>query len=146
MNPIRLNRNEDITVYKIMRQDENGNLHSLYYNYEWPVGEVQAINDKADIREHRYMGFNHTSVNGNAFHSFMDKEQAKDYAIEQFARLFAGTKYVLAECVIPADSKFVYLGAFNYSDDSYASEKLKVVSYEPIEFPEDSGHKQIIYF
>ena len=142
MNPMKINRGEDITVYKVLGVDENGVLHSPIHDYEWPVGETQEINDKADIKEHTYFNYRATSVNGNAFHSFSEKEIAERDAIERHInRCKRYPKYVIAECVIPGDSKFIYLGAFKHMDDSYASEKLRVVSFEDVKIPEEEKHK-----
>lgn len=129
MNPMKLNRGEDITVYKVLGQDENGGLHSPIHNFDWVVGETASIDDKAVFKEYHYFNYTATSVEGNAFHSFREKETAEQYLRSKEGVFCKYKKFVVAECVIPADSKFVYLGAYNTGDDSYASEKLKVVSY-----------------
>lgn len=128
---MKLSREEDITVYKVLGVDEDGVLHSPIRKFEWQVGETMATDEKPIMKEHHYFGFNTTSVEGNAFHSFREKEVAREYAVAK-SKIFKFNKIVIAECVIPSDSKFVYLGAFNKSDDSYASEKLKVVSVEEV--------------
>ena len=131
MSPMKLNCEEDITVYKVLGVDEDGVLRSPIRKFKWQVGETMATNEKPEIKEYHYLGFSSVSVEGNAFHTFKEKEVAREYAIAK-SKIFNFNKMVVAECVIPADSKFVYLGVFNNTDDSYASEKLKVVNVEEV--------------
>ena len=129
MNPIKINRDQDITVYKVLGLDENGGLHSPIHDFEWPVGEVMEINDKPEVKEYHYLSYNATSINGNAFHTFREKESAEEFLRKKKGWFDMYKRFAIAECVIPAGSKFIYLGAQDVSDDAYASEKLMVVSY-----------------
>ena len=129
-NPMKINRSDDITVYKILGI-KDGELHSPIYDYLWPVGETMSINDKPLFKEYHNINFTTTGIIGNAFHTYRNEEDAIN-ASTKIGEIGDYDKYVIAECVIPSASKFVYLGTYNRSDDCYASEKLTVVSYREI--------------
>lgn len=132
MNPVKVSHDEDIRAYKVLGY-KDGELHSPFHDYAWVIGETAAIEEKPDIKEYYYNKVTTLSVEGNAFHTFSTKEHAVKDLTERADRRYwkpEFEKYVIAECLIPSDCKYVYQGAFKTSDDSYVSDKLKVVGIE----------------
>ena len=128
MNPDKVRvSDEEIVVYKVLGC-ENGGYFSPIYMTPWTIGEVLSTDvEKPVLKEHKDNNFTAISLNGNAFHSFSNINDAKKYidiCLERRTHQFE--KYVIAECAIPVNSNFIYLGAYNKTGDCYASEKLVV--------------------
>ena len=110
---------KDFTVYKVFILSDEC-LHSPYYNYEWghknDLGKVVRLNTPWPF----FSGYN---VHGNSFHSFKSMIKAELEAIWN-SRSQSYTLCV-AECTIPADSKFLFEGKFGDAI-SYASECIRI--------------------
>lgn len=139
IDPIKLTKNKglsfnEITVYKVFRRNrKTGQIISLYRDdFVWKTGEVMTAKGKTLSTKTLIdtAGTAHIILDGAALHSFRNiKDADKLYvkAIKEEAEEDTGSSIIIAECVIPEDSEFVYLGAYTHTDDSYASEKLKIV-------------------
>ena len=134
-NSIRMATNKDIVCYKVLKR-RNGKLFSPFHQYLWTLNEVhetptscpQVIIDE---------------VWGRAFHTISRLEDARKYkrkleVLPLISFLETNTSdfdFVICECTIPKDSKFIYEGTTNFysmEDDktvdaySFASQSLKI--------------------
>ena len=113
-------QDNDIVCYKFLRVGENGILESPYFPKQWTIGRTESLEKRTapDIVTEGFM----TSINGGAYHSYASLEDAC-----YDAACVCDYPYAIVECVIPQNSKYTYLGNVFYSEQSYASQKLKPI-------------------
>lgn len=120
-DPKQIKLNEDITVYKVLIQDSE-KLTSPYYPYDWELNKEYKINDKPVIRDYAL----YKTISGNTFHTFKNFDDARNERIEilpAFEVYPPNLKIVIAECIIPKSSEYVYEGTFGNAQ-AYASSSL----------------------
>ena len=139
-----INLEEDLTVYKILIKNRTVTygdkkytfeLCSPYYPYNWKLNTEYNTNCQP-YSFWQYMGHkNVLNVYGNAFHSFENFNDAIDGLMEitshNINTEYGKNTFVIAECVIPKSSEFVYCGYFDKAP-CYASTSLivKEIVYE----------------
>lgn len=122
VNSVRINQENDIVCYKVFRKKLFSNkLYSVFQDFTWKVNKVHAIHSYVpNINYHR-------EIYSNAFHSFQSLDGAQELcACKNKESILVFSKYVVYECIIPKNSKFVYSGYTMLKDytASFASEKL----------------------
>ena len=130
---IKFTPDNDLTVYKVLmvsrfeNESELEAYHSPYFpKTKWTAGKRESLN--VNVPEIRYSFFEQkgTVVEGNAFHSFHTYDKAKEealYFISVDKTMKEDGTYVVCECTIPKDSRFVYRGCYD-NGISYASSDL----------------------
>lgn len=147
LNPIPVYRDgEDIKVYKVLKVGSIGEKYLSPYNEympcsTWKLSKTNRLDD--DYQPEMTQMFNgDVRIDGGAFHTFAN---LKDAAVE-LSYWISRTRperwsmyndveyydhYVIAECIIPADTKYVYFGWFYMANDNpvpaYASQSLTPV-------------------
>ena len=125
---------DDILVYKALRvRKRNENLLTIkeycspyHWDTVWYFRERKDIDaSQPDLLPHvSPFGRDYYKIQGDAFHSFKDKERALEEAgyLEHMHDEPVGV-YVVGEFIIPKDSRYVYEGVYCASV-SYASSSL----------------------
>ena len=125
---------DDILVYKALRVTKRSeNLLTIKeycspYHWEtrWHSRERKDIDASEPelVRQASLFEGEYFRIQGNAFHSFKDKEKALEEAgyLEYMHDEPVGV-YVVGEFIIPKDSRYVYEGSYSGSV-SYASSSL----------------------
>lgn len=125
---------EDILVYKVLRIRKRSvnllNIKEYCSPYHWDT--VWYLRERKDIdasepelvRQVSMFEGEYFRIQGNAFHSFKNKEKAMEEAgyLELMLDEPEGV-YVVGEFIIPKDSRYVYEGSYSGSV-SYASSSL----------------------
>ena len=121
---------EDIKVYKVLKvpaeyygiDPEHIVYQSPYNPKDWRLGERYS-EDKEEEVESEIKGT--SSITGGLIHCFKRTQDAlNDKSFHEIDSLNSGeigSRYVIAEFIIPKDSKYVYSGTFCYFDDCYGS-------------------------
>ena len=126
---------EDIKAYKVLlkEQDEQYDInedvvyHSPYLFKKWKLGERHS-EESEDIIEEEIRLFG--CIGAGVIHCYRSLQDAIDEKVYQELRdkglRVPGEKlesdtYVIAEFIIPKDSKYVYLGTFGHKDDCYGA-------------------------
>ena len=121
---------EDITVYKVLKvpaeydgiDPEHIVYQSPYNPKDWHLGERYS-EDKEEQVESEIKRFSSATV--GLIHCFKGLQDALNdkffHEIDAFHSGEIGDRYVIAEFVIPKDSKYVYSGTFCYCEDCYGS-------------------------
>ena len=126
---------EDIKVYKVLlkEQDEQHDINedvvyrSPYLFKKWKLGERHSEDSENIIEEEiRLFG----CIGAGVIHCYRSLQDAIDEKVHQDIindkHMFSVEKpenatYVIAEFIIPKDSKYVYLGTFWHKDDCYGA-------------------------
>jgi len=130
---IKTTPDKDLTVYKVLKvssfenESELEAYHSPYFpKTKWTVGKRESLNVNVPDVRYGYFTEEGTVVEGNAFHSFRTYDKAKEealYFVSSDIHMMADGTYVVCECTIPKDSRFVYRGCYD-NGISYASSDL----------------------
>lgn len=129
----------DITCYKVLLTYKRENwFGSPFVSNMWKLGETKQIKDSYFLPYDLYHDVRlRTSqkIDVGAYHTFKNKEDAIALLDRIRNMIIVGrikdpSRYVLAKCTIPKDSKYVFRGkcniTYNNQVDGYASEKLRV--------------------
>lgn len=121
----RIKLEKDLVVYKVFRDTREGYYTSPFVGTSWNVGEQKSV----DAPWPSFLDEEKTRIGGHAFHSFQRRESAWMLA-ELRSYLFPSDKYIVAKCIIPKDTPYVFKGysEVNFDiEDGYASHDLKFV-------------------
>ena len=121
---------KDLTVFKVFEKKEDGTLRSVFYHYNWSIGETYRTYEPAPPVSVKKIG---TILRGG-FHSYQYVLDAirriKDlHSVRYDAFQDDAERYVVCRCTIPKDSMFVYESeefTGNGSSNCYVSEMLRV--------------------
>ena len=124
----KLNINEDIICYKYVTVKLDGYLYQspVRKNTFWQIGKQKEIkNLTGEISEYKAKLLHNSyidKINGCAYHTFENLEDAMTYASFGSPR-----HYAILKCIIPKSSKYVFKGENFEGKQSYASQKLKPI-------------------
>lgn len=123
---------EDIVCYKVLRgRKRSVTLYSPYQNTAYELGKklkLRRAEPKIYARTEKGKTETNYIINGGAYHSFITKEQAKNWCKSMAS--FADCDYVVVECIIPKTAKYVYKGIFGEGkrkENGYASSEIKPI-------------------
>lgn len=130
-NPTKISPlKEDITVYKVLKvpgkcygmTPEHTIYQSPYHPKDWRLGERYS-EDKEEQVESEIKRFSSATVGLiHCFKGFQDALNDKYFhEIDSLRKGESRGRYVIAEFIIPKDSKYVYSGTFCYCEDCYGS-------------------------
>ena len=136
----------DIKCYKVLQVDGMWLFRTLWspiMYYKWKQGKVYATGRnepiiEPDLRAGKPEWGVVNRVEGGSFHTYADRDAAiricnefNKYELSKEPSVFRRFRYAVYECVIPADSNFVYEGTYTCfsggkEDKCFASEKLRI--------------------
>ena len=121
---------KDITVYKVLEvpaeydgiAPEHIVYRSPYHPKDWPIGERYSEDKEEQVESEIRRLFEATEGLIHCFKNFGDALYDKFFhENDAWDAGKNGSRYVIAEFIIPKDSKYVYSGTFCYCDDCYGS-------------------------
>ena len=134
-----------ILCYKVLYLLSDGSLHSPFYDYEWELGKTERIENGWEIpgfvsmKPKEVLAANikvHGNITNFAFHTFKNLKDAvylaEDCYIAPVVRdgEVKTTKAVVAECLIPSDTEYVFEGTapcVSHYAEGYASQSLTII-------------------
>jgi len=134
-----------ILCYKVLYLLSDGSLHSPFYDYEWELGKTKCIEGKWELPGVFSKNPNEVvelsmRVSGNidnfAFHTFKNLKDAVCLAEDRYIApvvrdgAVKSTKAVVAECLIPSDTEYVFEGSapcVSHYVEGYASQSLTII-------------------
>ena len=135
----KIEQKGEITCYKLVAKisylSEPEREYTSPFNYKgWKIGETETAEFEAGIDKENIIGSN-GSINSGAFHTLKSPTDAVVYAAYN-VHWFPRDDVYVATCVIPEDNEYLYEGEVINNPyvkiEGYASEKLKIVSVEPL--------------